>query len=168
MCIPDRSASLKKSDAQSLSPPPPIPEGSPPLSPEPEVPPNMFNASLGVYSPQPNAYSPQPRGTYSATRDTFKNASGQNSGPLPPGPVPPESLDVQPPNSAAPADESPTKDPESASAQASGSHRPTYADAASGQTPWPASGYRRTGALSTMSQQTMNEGKLSVSIDFGE
>ena len=85
----------------------------PPLSQGPEVRPNMVNASMGVYSPQPNVYSPQPAVVYSATRDSFKiaSASGKNSGPTSSGPE----LDMQAPNSAAPAYESPTKDPESAS-----------------------------------------------------
>ena len=88
---------------------------------------NTFNAPLGVYSPQPNAYSPQPPVVYSATRDSFKNASGQNSGPT-----------------------------------SSASGPPAYADGASGAR------YGWTGAPPTISQQTTDESKMSVSIDFGE
>ena len=83
--------------------------GPPPWKEAPKVQPNMFDASLGVYSPQPNVYSPQPAVVYTATRDSFKIAPGKNSGLTSP------ELDVQVPNSPAPAYELPTKDPESAS-----------------------------------------------------
>ena len=134
---------------QLFGPPPSLPVG-------PKVPgsygaPNAFNEPLGVYSPQPNVYSPQPGGVYSATRDSFKTAPVQ---PPPPG------VDRLPPNSAMPAYKSFTMGPKSVSIQASGSHPPTYPDGTSG------AGYGWTGA--PIPQKTVDEGKLSVSIDFGE
>ena len=166
---------------RNINPPPPTGPGrySGPTSPTPVVPPyegpvmsgshgapNVYSARRGIYSETPNKYSGVAQSVYDGIRNIYPpppTGPGRSSGPTPPVPVvPPYSI---------------REGPEYAYTQASGPHPPAYADGPSGATDfspqlnppsWPASGYGRTGAPPTMSQQTMNEGKMSVSIDFGE
>ena len=123
--------------------------------------PNLYSAPEDVYSEAPNAYSEAPQSVYNATRNAYPpppTSPGQYSGPTSPMPVaPPYSI---------------PEGPEYAYAQASGS---AYASGATGfnslplnPPSWPASGYGRTRAPPAISQQTMDDGKMSVSIDFGE
>ena len=116
------------------------------------------------YSEMPNVYSEMPQSLYNATREPYAPGRGRYSGSTSPA------LFVQ----------SPYGIPEGPEHAYAGSHPPAHVDGASGASSatdsppplnppsWPASGYGRTGAPPTMSQQTMDEGKLSVSIDFGQ
>ena len=125
--------------------------------------PNLYSPPDDVYSESPNAYSELGRSVYAAIRKTYPpppTGPGRYNGPTSPAPVvPPYSTH---------------EGPGYTYAQASGSHLRAYANGPSGASlplnppSWPASGYGRTGAPPTISQQTMDEGKMSVSIDFGQ
>ena len=126
----------------------------------------VYSAPQGVYSDRPNAYSEAGQSVYDAIRNTH--------------PPPPPDPGRYKSTSAAPAVVPYIihKGPESAYAQASSSDLRGLALGPSGATDfstpplnppsWPASGRGRIGAPPTISQRTMDERKISVSIDFGQ
>ena len=169
---------------RNIYPPPRPRRYSGPTSPAPVVPPysihegpvmsgsygapNVYSARQGVYSETPNTYSGVAQSMYDAIRNVDPpppTGPGRYSGSTSPVPVvPPYSI---------------YEEPEYAYAQASGFHPPAYANNPSrasdySRVPplnppsWLASGYGWTGAPPTMSQPTMDEFKISVSIDFGQ
>ena len=96
---------------------------APPLTAPGQYSPPMFPPPPEVYSQGPSMISMMPQHVYNAAQKRYApppTAPAQYSPPMSPPPV------VQSPYSAVPAYKSPAKDPESASAQASGSHPAVY------------------------------------------